>query len=78
MPGSVSSQDLKIGMTCANFRNLGKTPTVNDLLIIIDSTGVKGDLIDFLIFVDYVEILEFLFFKDLMILLIFSELKCEE
>ena len=72
---SVLYQDLKIGITCAIFRNLKKKPSVNDLSILLGSMRDKGDLIHFIVFVEYVQILELLFFKGVMILSFFLSLQ---
>ena len=55
-------------MTCAIFRKLGNTPTVNYLLNKLETIGDKRDLIDLIKFVEQVEISELLFFKDVIIL----------
>ena len=68
----------EIGMTCAIFRNLGNTPTVNELLTKLDRIGANRDLIDLINFVEYVEILELLFFKDVIVLPTFSEFTGEK
>ena len=57
----------------ANLRNLGNTPSVNGLLLISESKGDEWDLMDLIIFVEYVERFELLFFEDKIIFSICSE-----
>ena len=78
LPGSVLSQDLYIGITCAILKNWGNTPGVISSIIISESKGDKRHLIDLIIFVEYVEIFELLFLKDEILFSICSKLTSEK
>ena len=54
--------NFKIGIKCSTFRNIGNIITVNDLIIMKDSIGDKRYLIVLNILLQYLEVLELLFF----------------